>query len=133
MSMANRKRSNWAGTAFMVEALVLLAVLVACMAVFTQLFAHAITTAQESERTSNAVIAAQNAAEEFSADPESVYAGKPVGEGVAANGTEDEQVVCNVTKTAQAAGTLYAAHITVSDSVGIAYELDVTRYVSGVN
>lgn len=133
MSMAKNKRSNWAGTAFMVEALVLLAVLVACMAVFTQLFAYALTTAQESERTSSTVIAAQNAAEEFSADPESVYASKPVGEGVAENGADGQYVSCDVTKTAQAAGTMYAAHITVSDNAGVAYELDATRYVSGVN
>lgn len=133
MSDAKSKRSNWSGTAFMIEALVLLAVLVACMAVFTQLFAHALTTSQQSERLSNAVIAAQNAAEEFSADPAAAYAGKPIGEGVSANGTDDCSVSCDVAKTTQGSGTLYAAHITVSDNTGTLYELDVTRYASGVN
>lgn len=132
MAAKPEKRSNWSGTAFMVEALVLLAVLVSCMAVFTQLFTHALSTAHNSERLSGAVTVAQSAAEEFSADPVAVSAGQEVGEGVAANGADGFTVTCNVTSERQNAGTVYAAHISVADEDGQVYELDATRYVSEV-
>ncbi len=132
MAAKPEKRSNWSGTAFMVEALVLLAVLVACMAVFTQLFTHALSTANNSERLSNAVTIAQSAAEEFSANPAAVYAGQEVGEGVAANGAGGFDVTCDVSSAQQSAGTMYTAHISVADGDGQIYELDTTRYVSEV-
>lgn len=132
MAAKHTKQAHWGTTAFMVEALVLLAVLVACMAVFTQLFAHALTTTHNSERLSSAVAVAQSAAEEFSADPVAVCAGQEVGQGIAAHGTDEFSVSCNVSSTPQEAGTLYAAHISVSDENGQAYELDATRYVSKV-
>lgn len=132
MASKLKERTNWSGTAFMVEALVLLAVLVACMAVFTQLFTHALSTANDSERLSNAVTVAQSAAEEFSADPAAVYAGQPVGEGVAANGADGLDVTCDVSRAQQGAGTMYTAHISVADANGPVYELDTTRYVSEV-
>ncbi len=118
--------------AFVVEALLLLVALIAAMAVFTQLFAGSMTTANQAKRTSNAAIVAQNAAEEFSADAASVAAGKTVGAGVAANGAEGFDVKCDVNSAEQGAGTMYSAHITVSDSAGVAYELDTSHYVSGV-
>ncbi len=132
MAAKSAKRLNWSGTAFMVEALVLLAVLVACMAVFTQLFTHALSTANNSERLSGAVTVAQSAAEEFSANPAAVYAGQPVGEGVAANGADGFDVTCDVTSAQQSTGTMYTAHISVTDEGGQVYELDTTRYVSEV-
>ena len=132
MQTKPKERSSWSGTAFMVEALVLLAVLVACMAVFTQLFAHALTMAHTSEQLSNAVAVAQNAAEEFSTDPVAVSTGQTVGEGVAAHGVDGYDVACDVTSTPQGNGTMYAAHITVSSEGTQLYELDASRYVSEV-
>ena len=119
--------------AFVVEALLLLVALIAAMAVFTQLFAASMTTADQAKRTSTAAIVAQSAAEEFSADAASVAAGKTVGAGVAENGAEGFDVTCDVTSQKESAGTMYAAHITVSDSAGVAFELDTTHYVSGVS
>lgn len=63
-------------TAFLIEALVLMAVLIASMAVFTQLFTHSAVAAHQAEDLTRATLLAQNAAEEFSSDPAAVAAGK---------------------------------------------------------
>ncbi len=128
--------------AFVVESLLLLAALIAAMAVFTQLFAGSISQANESKREVNAVMAAQNAAERFCSDPASSAAGasgtvavsgdeKTSTSNVTQDG-EDFTVTCEVSSSERKAGTMYQAHIIVSDDAGIAYELDTTRYVSEV-
>ena len=135
-------------TAFLIEALVLMAVLIASMAVFTQLFTHSAVAAHQAEDLTRATLLAQNAAEEFSSDPAAVAAGKTVGQGVAAgktvgqgvaagnvsavDGSDGLTVSCDVDSDAQGRGTLYTAHITVSDDSGEVYALDASRYESGV-
>ena len=65
-------------------------------------------------------------------------AGKTVGQGVAAgdvSAVDDSDgltVSCNVDSDVQGRGTLYTAHITVSDDSGEVYALDASRYESGV-
>lgn len=119
-------------TAFVVETLVLLAVLAASMAVFTQMFSRAAENANQSARVCQAVNVAKDAAEEFSCDPAAVAAGEKVGAGVAASGRDGYEVACDVTEESTETGTMYRAHIEVSDSEGVAYKLDTARYVSGV-
>lgn len=128
--------------AFVVESLLLLAALIAAMAVFTQLFAGSLSQANESKREVNAVMVAQNTAERFCADPASAAAGASSrgalsGDEKASTSTvtqdgEDFTVTCEVSSSERKAGTMYQAHIIVSDDAGIAYELDTTRYVSEV-
>ena len=128
--------------AFVVESLLLLAALIAAMAVFTQLFAGSLSQANESKREVNAVMVAQNTAERFCADPASATAGASSrgavsGDEKASTSTvtqdgEDFTVTCEVSSSERKAGTMYQAHIIVSDDAGIAYELDTTRYVSEV-
>lgn len=131
-SITSRKeKSAWSSTAFMVEVLVLLFFLIASMAIFTQLFASSVTTSTNANRLSQATVIAQNAAEEFSADPAAVAAGKQVGSGVAANGGDDMNVTCSVTTKKTTTGTRYTAHITVLDEDNVVYELDATRFVEG--
>lgn len=131
-SSQNDSRRIRSTTAFVVETLTLLVVLVVSMAVFTQMFSRATASADQSTRICHAVNVAEDAAEEFSADPVAVAAGNKVGSGVAKNGRDGFKVACNVSEDATAAGTLYTAHIKVSDRDGKAYELTTTRYVSGV-
>ena len=125
-------------TAFLVEALVLMAVLIASMAVFTLLFTHSAVAAHQAKNLTRATLLAQNAAEEFSSDPAAVAAGKTVGQGVAAgdvpavDDSDGLTVSCNVDSDVQGRGTLYTARITVSDDSGEVYALDVSRYESGV-
>lgn len=131
-SITSRKeKSAWSSTAFMVEVLVLLFFLVASMAIFAQLFASSVTTSANANRLSQATVIAQNAAEEFSADPSAVATGKQVGTGVTAKGADDMDVTCDVTTKKTAAGTCYTAHISVLDEGDTVYELDATRYVEG--
>ncbi len=126
-------KTPWSSTAFMIEALVLLFVLVASLAVFTTLFAQSATGAHQAKRISEASVVAQNAAEEFSADPTAVANGTAVGAG-AAQGDGTWTVHCKVTgQEAGEAGTLYTAHITVDDEQGEAYALDTSRFVKGAN
>lgn len=128
-------RPGWAGAAFMVESLVLLAAIVACMAVFASLFAKSAIAGAGSTETTRAVQLAQNAAEEFSSDPASVAAGAAVGQGVAAgsaDGRDGLHVSCEVSEQGTAAGAYYTARITVTDDAGkTVYALDAARYVKG--
>ncbi len=130
MAATRQGKKPWTSTAFMIEALALLFVLVASLAVFTALFASSANSAKQAQRISDATAVAQNAAEEFSANPAAVEAGKNVGSN-AYRASSEFDVSCDVSKDAQATGTLYCAHITVSDSEGEAYALDVARYVEG--
>lgn len=118
------RRSSWHGAAFLVEALILLAFLIASMAIFFQLFSAASMQGKESVRLTEAVTLASSAAEEFAADPTSVPAGQTV------NGY---QVEWNVTPHATSAGVLYDAHIVVSQDGQELYALDTSRYVSEVS
>lgn len=127
-----RKKATWTGTAFMIEALVLLFFLIASLAVFTQLFAYSANEAKQAGRLTQATAIAENAAEEFSVNPAAVAQGKPVGQATA-QGAEGFTVSCDVSTETQAAGTFYTAHISVSDSEGEAYALDAARYVEGGN
>ncbi len=130
MAASKRGKTSWTGTAFMIEALVLLFVLVASLAVFTSLFAYSANSAQQAQRIADATALAQNSAEGFSANPAAVESGK--GTGMAATqGANGYAVSCEVAAEPQATGTFYTAHITVSDSQGEACALDVARYVEG--
>lgn len=127
--------SVWTNAAFVVEALVLLVAIVACMAVFTSLFSKSAIASNESTKLSQAVQMAQSAAEEFSSDPVSVKAGKTVGAGVAAGASNSaDGLALNVTVSDEGtdAGTYYTAHITVSSAGSEVYSLDACRYVSEV-
>ena len=62
-------KSSWHGKAFLVEALVLLAFLVMSLAVLITLFVNARLESAGGERLAQAVHLAQNAAEEFAANP----------------------------------------------------------------
>lgn len=119
-------------TAFVVETLVLLVVLAASIGIFTQLFSRATAAADQSTRLCQAVNVAEDAAEEVAADPARVAAGEKVGDGVAIKGRHGYKVSCKISQDKRSAGTLWRAHITVSDSQGKLYSLDTSRYVSEV-
>lgn len=112
----------WAGTAFLVEALVLLLLLLATLAVFVGLLAPAITKGVGQERLDRAVCIASNTAETFSSDPEG-FACEPEQDGL--------HVSCDVVPERMGAGTLYEATITVSDDEAPIYQLSCARYVGG--
>lgn len=96
--------SRWSGTAFLVEAMLLLVIIMASLAVFTQLFAESAERANASRSLTDAVAAATATAELFCADPT----------GVKSEFTEgDLRVVCQVTPERRAGGIVYYATISV--------------------
>lgn len=133
--MADRqaRKASWHGKAFLVEALVLLVFLVASLSILVALFVQARTEADEGERLSQAVQLAQNAAEEFAADP--------VGVGSQGLAIEDGGLVATVRvgEEAHESGSLLNATVTVVDEEGGGsieageeiYRLDTARYVPG--
>lgn len=115
-------RVSHRGIAFLVEALVVLAFLMLAMAVFVQLFAGAQLEALHANDLSEAVLAATNRAEEFSADPTGVLATSEEGDFV---------ITCDVTPNTMAGGTLFEATIVVQKNGDDIYTLETSRYVSG--
>lgn len=140
-------RASWHGTALLVEALVLLAFLVASLALFMQAFAQARGMGAEGSQLAQAVAMASNLAEEFAADPatepeplerDGLTASCEVAT-VAADGADG---TCSQTgpdadgapagDSSGAAGTLYRATILVTDGDGDeVYRLVTERYANG--
>ena len=117
------KRTNnpHRGMAFLIEALVVLAFLMASLAIFVKLFSGAQLEGISANRRSQAVLLATNVAEEFSAHPT----------GVAATIEQDGLVAtCSVEELAHKAGTLYNATIAIADGGNEVYVLHTARYVS---
>ena len=117
-------RATWPGAAFIVEALVLLAFLVAALAIFMSLFGSAHAIGAQSRDLEQAVLAAADVAERFAADPESVPDTTVSG---------DCLVICVVEEESTGAGTLYRADIDVVSQGETIYELETARYVSEVS
>lgn len=124
----NKRRSNWSNTAFLVESLVLLFFLIACLAVFTQMFAHSWQASSDASRLSAACVVAQNAAEEFEANPQTAH--NDTIDVSAASGT-NFHVSRTIESEATATGTMYTVHIAVSDDTGEVYSLEAQRYMEG--
>ena len=124
----------WHGTAFVVEALVLLAFLAFALAVFMQLFGAAHARGMEERQLTQAVLLASNAAEEFAAVPQAgsttaYFDGN--GSGSASMDAEGAyQVTSDVTSERTEGGTLYRADISVTCDGKAVYQLETARYVS---
>lgn len=129
----------WHGAALVVEALVLLAFIVASLAIITQLLAGAHQRAADAAELSNAAILAANDAEAFAANPaessqRKFYRDDASGLMPAELQGENENDLYEVERTVSrersADGFLLHAHITVTRNGDQVYELDTARYVS---
>lgn len=107
---ASHVKSSWHGKAFLVEALVLLAFLVMSLAVLLTLFVNARLESAGGERLAQAVHLAQNAAEEFAANPTDAEALAIVQDGLA--------VSAQLTYEPHESGTLVRAVIAVAEQSG---------------
>lgn len=127
----------WHGTAFAVEALVLLAFLAFALAMFMQLFGAAHNRGVEERQLTQAVLLASNAAEEFAAMPlagtqSEAFDGDGDALGAAADAGEGEYLVTReVVPEPTEGGTLYHASIAVSRGGEVVYELETARYTGG--
>lgn len=148
-------RASWHGTALLVEALVLLAFLVASLALFMQAFAQARGMGAEGSQLAQAVAMASNLAEEFAADPATepeplerdgltascevatVAANDADGTGGQTGSGADDALSGapagdSSSDSSGAAGTLYRATILVTDGDGDeVYRLVTERYANG--
>lgn len=128
--------AGWHGTAFVVEALLLLAFLAFSLAVFMQLFGSAHARSVEERRLTQAVLLASNEAERFAADPRTGFGAAlydAEGNALSTGGEEgsDAFVVERETASEQMpGGTLYRANIIVSCEGEAVYELETARYLS---
>ena len=137
-------RASWRGTALLVEALVLLAFLVASLALFMQVFAQARGMGAEGSELAQAVAMASDLAEEFATDPAvepeplerdgltascaiaTVAADDADGTGGQTGSGADDAL------SGGTAGTLYRATILVTDGDGDeVYRLVTERYARG--
>ena len=103
-------KSSWHGKAFLVEALVLLAFLVMSLAVLITLFVNARLESAGGERLAQAVHLAQNAAEEFAANPTDAEALAIEQDGLA--------VTAQLSYEPHESGTLVRAVIAVTEQGG---------------
>ena len=140
-------RASWHGTALLVEALVLLAFLVASLALFMQVFAQARGMGAEGSELAQAVAMASDLAEEFAADPAvepdllerdgltascavATVAADDAGGADGQTDSEADDAPSGI--SSGAAGTLYRATILVTDGDGDeVYRLVTERYASG--
>lgn len=121
-TLRHHEKRQVAASAQMIEAIAMLLVVICALGVATVLLASATGRVRASATEEAATRAAVNAAEAFSADPASVPAVQEAGE---------LTVACDATSEPRSAGTLWRAHITVTDADGAAvYELETARYVA---
>lgn len=99
---------SWHGMAFIVEAVVLLAFLVASITIFFQLFAQSKNIGVENEKLSGAIVLATNMAEEFAVHPVSTESVTRTEDGLMGS--------ISVTQEETGGGVLYRAVITVTDA-----------------
>lgn len=121
MSAGPRSRgaaAPWRGTAFLVEACLLLAVVAGAVVVFAALFARAGTEGARAERVARAVVAARDAAELFAAEGSDAAGERRVGDLLVSVETSDDDEV---------AGLLRAV-VVVQDAGGAElYRLETAR------
>lgn len=119
---SRRAAAPWHGTAFLVEACVLLAFAVAAVAVFSVLFLGASREGERAEQLTQAVTVARDAAERFAA------------EGAGAEGSWESDgltVRVDVTADAEVPGLL-RAEVAVLDKEGVElYRLETARATGG--
>ena len=106
---------------FMVEALLLLTCVIILLAVTISLFAFASETSTRAQRIQESADIAQNAAEQFAANP----AGMPE-----VQHSGDYIVRCDINEEDTEAGHLYNARVIVIHGINEMCSLDVSQYVS---
>ena len=122
-SLRRNRKGAWRGTALIVEILVILVVVVACLTVFVKLFSYAYTSNAYDQHRAHAITLATNQAERFAADTSPATG----------TFTQDEgkyTTTWTITAEPTERGTLYSATISVSYTDQELYTLSTASYVS---
>lgn len=115
---------TWSGTAFVVEALLLLAFLVASLAILLTLFSDAHLRAEDTVRLEAATVLASDEAEAFGANPFAVLS-----EHEATYQDQTCMILITPDATVYTGGVLYGATISVMSGDESLYTLHTSRYV----
>lgn len=119
------ERSSWHGTAFLVEALLLLFCLAACTAIIVHAFGLVYAQGHADRDLVTATRLASNVAEEFAANPATTTASTTTEDGFT--------VTTKVDSKAKGEGLVYHAYITVSRDDELVYELETDRFAKGAS
>lgn len=122
-SLRRNRKGAWRGTALIVEILIILVVVVACLTVFVKLFSYAYTSNAYDQHRAHAITLATNQAERFAADTSPATG----------TFTQDEgkyTTTWTITAEPTKRGTLYSAAISVSYADQELYTLSTASYVS---
>ena len=122
-SLRRNRKGAWRGTALIVEILVILVVVVACLTVFVKLFSYAYTSNAYDQHRAHAITLATNQAERFAADTSPATSTFTQNEG---KYTTTWTITAEPTKR----GTLYSAVISVYYADQELYTLSTASYVS---
>ena len=122
-SLRCNRKGAWHGTALIVEILVILVVVVACLTIFVKLFSYAYTSNAYDQHRAHAITLATNQAERFAADTSPATGTFTQNEG---KYTTTWTITAEPTKR----GTLYSAVISVSHADQELYTLSTASYVS---
>ncbi len=122
-SLRRNRKGAWRGTALIVEILIILVVVVACLTVFVKLFSYAYTSNAYDQHRAHAITLVTNQAERFAADTSPTTG----------TFTQDEgkyTTTWTITAEPTKRGTLYSAVISVSYADQELYTLSTASYVS---
>ena len=122
-SLRRNQKGAWRGTALIVEILIILVVVVACLTVFIKLFSYAYASNAYDQHRAHAITLATNQAECFAADTSPAAGTFTQNEG---KYTTTWTITAEPTKR----GTLYSAVISVSYADQELYTLSTASYVS---
>ena len=122
-SLRRNRKGAWRGTALIVEILVILVVVVACLTVFVKLFSYAYTSNAYDQHRAHAITLATNQAERFAADTSPAT-------GTFAQSEGKYTTTWTITAEPTKRGTLYSAVISVSYTDQELYTLSTASYVS---
>lgn len=120
-SLRRNRKGAWRGTALIVEILIILVVVVACLTVFVKLFSYAYTSNAYDQHRAHAITLATNQAERFAADTSPATG----------TFTQDEgkyTTTWTITAEPTKRGTLYSAVISVSYADQELYTLSTASY-----
>ncbi len=120
-SLRRNRKGAWRGTALIVEILIILVVVVACLTVFVKLFSYAYTSNAYDQHRAHAITLATNQAERFAADTSPATGTFTQNEG---KYTTTWTITAEPTKR----GTLYSAVISVSYADQELYTLSTASY-----
>lgn len=122
-STSDRSRSvSKTRSTFLVEALLLLACVIILLAVTVVLFAFASQTSTKAQRMQESADIAQNAAEQFAANPAKMPVALDAG---------DYMVRCDIDEEETETGLLYNANVIVTYDAEEMCSLQVSKYVPG--